>query len=102
MAAVGPRVMNLLFGGEGNYARGGLVLIALGMGLYLCGATLNQAALAANRGREASACWAGSAVVFVGILLLPGFDDRVLQVETAFAAAAGLLSVLLFRLYRRG
>ena len=46
MAAAGPALMDLVFGGDGSYERGGLVIIAVGMGLYLAAATLNQAALA--------------------------------------------------------
>ena len=43
--------MELVFGGDFDYDRGGLVLIALGMGLYLAAATLNQALLARARAR---------------------------------------------------
>jgi hypothetical protein len=77
------------------------VLVAVGMGLYLAAATLNQAALAHGRTREAALCWVGSAIAFVVVLLIPGFDDRVLQVEIAYAGGALLLSGLLYLLYRR-
>ena len=73
--------MDLVFGGEFDYDRVGLVLISAGMGLYLAAATLNQALLARGRARAACGCWAAAAAAFVGFLLLPGFDDRVLQVE---------------------
>ena len=43
--------MDLVFGGEFDYDRLGLVLISLGMGLYLAAATLNQALLARGRAR---------------------------------------------------
>ena len=46
MLAAGPQLMDLLFGGDFDYERGGLVLVAIGMGLYLSAATLNQALLA--------------------------------------------------------
>ena len=42
-----------------------------------------------------------AAVAYVGFLLLPGFDDRVLQVEVGYAAAALVLCSLLYALYRR-
>ena len=71
------------------------------MGLYLSAATLNQAALARGLARQAAACWLAAAVSFVGFLLLPGFDDDVLQVEIGFVGAALLLSGLLYGLYRR-
>jgi O-antigen/teichoic acid export membrane protein len=102
MLAAGPSLMDLLFGGDFDYTRGGLVLIALGMGLYLAAATLNQAALARGRARQAAACWVASAAAFVAFLLLPRFDDRVLQVETGYVGAALVLCALLYALYRRG
>ncbi|MBX5469244.1 MAG: oligosaccharide flippase family protein [Thermoleophilaceae bacterium] len=99
---LGPFAMKLLFGGDTSYARGGLVVVSIGMGLYLSAATLNQAALAAGRARRAAISWACSAAAFVGFLLTPGWDDRVLQVEVGYCAAAGLLCALLYALYRGG
>ena len=101
MLIAGPLVMDLLFGGEFDYERGGLVLVALGMGLYLAAATLNQALLAHGRAAQASVSWALAALAFVLFLLLADFDDRVLQVELAFAGAAAALSASLYALYRR-
>ena len=100
MMAAGPTVMNLLFGGEYDYGRWGLVLVALGMGLYLSAATLNQALLAHDRAGQASAVWVITAAAFVLFLLLVEFDDRVLQVELAFTGAAVGLSSALYALYR--
>ena len=101
MLAVGPLVMDLVFGGEFDYERGGLVLVSLGMGLYLAAATLNQALLAHGRAPHAAAAWAGCAAAFALFLLLADFDDRVLQVEIAFLGAAACLCALLHTLYRR-
>ena len=101
MLAAGPLLMDLFFGGDFGYPRGGLVLVALGMGLYLAAATLNQAALARGRAQAAAVCWAVTAIGFVVFLLVPRFDDRVLQVEVGFLGAAGVLSALLYALYRR-
>jgi O-antigen/teichoic acid export membrane protein len=101
MLAVGPLVMDLLFGGDFDYERGGLVLVSLGMGLYLAAATLNQALLAHGRAPQASAAWVACAVAFALFLLLADFDDRVLQVEIAFLGAAAVLCALLHTLYRR-
>jgi O-antigen/teichoic acid export membrane protein len=101
MLALGPQIMRVAFGAGGEYGRGGLVLVAVGMGLYLAAATLNQAALAHGQTRQAAACWVGSAVAFVVLLLIPGFDQRVLQVEVAYVAGALLLCALLYALYRR-
>jgi len=101
MLAVGPSVMDLVFGGTFDYERGGLVLISVGMGLYLAAATLNQALLARDRAREACGAWLAAAAGFVAFLLLPGFDDRVLQVEVGYVGGALVLCGLLYGLYRR-
>ena len=101
MLVAGPQLMDVLFGGDFDYERGGLVLVAIGMGLYLSAATLNQALLAHGLAPHASACWATAAMGFVLFLLLADFDDRVLQVELAFVAAAAVLCSALYALYRR-
>jgi O-antigen/teichoic acid export membrane protein len=101
MALLGPTIMHLAFGGNFDYPRGGLVMIAAGMGFYLSAATLNQAALAHAQAKQAAVAWATTAVAFIVWLLLPGFDDRVLQLEAGFLGAAGLLCSLLYVLYRR-
>jgi O-antigen/teichoic acid export membrane protein len=100
MLAAGPQVMDLLFGGDVDYERGGLVLVSIGMGLYLSAATLNQALLAHARAQQSAACWVACAAAFVLFLVLVEFDDRVLQVEVAFTGAAALLSSSLYALYR--
>jgi len=101
MLAVGPTVMDVVFGGEFDYDRLGLVLISVGMGLYLAAATLNQALLARGQARAACGAWLAAAGGFVAFLLLPGFDDRVLQVETGYVGGALVLCGLLYALYRR-
>jgi len=102
MLAVGPSLMGVVFGGEGEYGRGGLVLISLGMGLYLSAATLNQALLARALARAASICWVTTAAGFAAFLVLVDFDDRLLQVESAYLGAALALCGTLYALYRRG
>ena len=102
MAIAGPFAMELVFGGDFAYDRLGLVMISVGMGLYLAAATLNQALLARNEARRACAVWVVAAGAFVGFLLVPGFDDRVLQVELGYLGGALALSGLLYGLYRRG
>jgi O-antigen/teichoic acid export membrane protein len=101
MLVAGPVVMDLLFGGDFDYERGGLVLVSIGMGLYLAAATLNQALLARGRAPLAASCWAAAAAGFVLFLLLVEFDDPVLGVEVAFVGAAACLFAALFALYRR-
>jgi O-antigen/teichoic acid export membrane protein len=101
MLAAGPLVMDLLFGGDFDYERGGLVLIAVGMGLYLAAATLNQALLAHGRAPQAASCWLAAAAGFVLFLLLADFDEPVLEVEVAFVGAAACLFAALYAIYRR-
>ena len=101
LLAIGPWAMDLLFGSDVDYGRWGLALVAVGMGLYLMAATLNQAALARERAKEAASCWVASAAAFVGFLLIPGWDDRVVQVEVGYAAGAAVLCALLLWRYRR-
>ena len=99
---LGPWAMHLVFGDKGfDYGRFGLVAMGVGMGLYLCGATLNQAALAAGRATQACVCWVVAAAVYVVFLLVPGFDDRVLQLELGFLFGALVLCAELYWLYRR-
>lgn len=101
MLAAGPFMMGVLFDDNFSYDRFGLVLIALGMGLYLAAATLNQAALAARRTLAAATCWVTCAAAFVAWLLTAPIDDRVLRVEIGFLGAAALLAGSLSLLYRR-
>ena len=72
MAAIGPWLMDLVFGGEFDYDRLGLVLISLGMGLYLAAATLNQALLARGEAQSACVAWVAAAAGFVVFLLAVG------------------------------
>jgi O-antigen/teichoic acid export membrane protein len=101
MLAIGPWLMGVVFGGDFDYERGGLVLVSIGMGLYLSAATLNQALLAHGRAPHAAAAWVACAIAFALFLLLADFNDRVLQVEIAFLCAAACLCALLHSLYRR-
>jgi O-antigen/teichoic acid export membrane protein len=101
MLALGPWLMDLVFGGDFDYGRGGLVLVSIGMGLYLSAATLNQALLAHGHAQRACVAWVVCAAAFALFLLLADFDDRVLQVEAAFVGAAATLCTLLYALYRR-
>ena len=57
--------MQIAFGKKHTYDRADLVVVAIGMGLYLSAATLNQAALARGQVRRASFCWVGCAIAFV-------------------------------------
>jgi O-antigen/teichoic acid export membrane protein len=101
LLAVGPWAMDLLFGGDFEYARGGLALVALGMGCHLAAGTLNQAALARGRQRLAALAWAAAAAGFVAWLVLPVVDDQVLRVEVGYLGATAVLCALLALVDRR-
>jgi O-antigen/teichoic acid export membrane protein len=101
LLAFGPFAMHVLFGDKGfDYERFGLVAMGAGMGLYLCGATLNQAALARGRAAQAAGCWLLAAATYVVVLVGPSFDDAVLQLEIAFLSGAVVLCAALYALYR--
>ena len=76
--------------------------MVVGMGLYLCGATLNQAALARGRAAQAAGVLARAAA---GVRRRAGAadrcDDKVLQLEIAYLAGALVLCATLYGLYRR-
>jgi hypothetical protein len=94
--------MTAVLGDKGfTYARGGLALVAVGMGFHLVAGTLNQAALARNRAGLAAVAWLLSAALFVAWVLAPIVDSEVLRVETGYFGATFLLSGLLFGLHRR-
>ena len=99
VAIAGPELMQIAFGDKFEYDREGLVIVTVGMGLYLCAATLNQAAVAQGQVRRASLCWAACAVAFVAWNLLPVLDEF-RRIEVGFTAAAGALAALLYVLYR--
>ena len=95
----GPELMQLAFGDKFTYPRIDLVIVAVGMGLYLAAATLNQAALAQGQVRRASICWIACAAGFVIWNLIPGIEEF-RRVEVGFTAAAALLCGLLYLIYR--
>jgi O-antigen/teichoic acid export membrane protein len=102
LLAIGPAVMTAVLGDKGfTYERGGLALVALGMGFHLTAGTLNQAALARNRAGLAAVAWAVAAVLFVGWVLAPVVSSEVLRVEIGYFGSTFVLSGLLLGLYRR-
>jgi O-antigen/teichoic acid export membrane protein len=97
LLAIGPWAMELLFGGDFDYGRAGLALVALGMGCHLAAGTLNQAALAQGRQRAAAAAWLTAAVAYLLFLILPTIDDQLLRVQVGYLGATALLCTLLAR-----
>jgi O-antigen/teichoic acid export membrane protein len=97
----GPELMQIAFGKKHDYARSDLVVVAIGMGLYLSAATLNQAALARGQVRRASFCWVGCAIAFIVWIVVPIVSSEVTRVVVGYLGAATLLCSLLYWLYRQ-
>jgi O-antigen/teichoic acid export membrane protein len=101
LLAIGPPVMTALLGDKGfHYARLGLAVVGLGMGLHLISGTLNQAALARGRARLASAAWLTSAALFVVFVATPTISAEVTRVEVGYFIATAVLCLLLWGVYR--
>ena len=92
LGAVGPWAMGVLFGGDYEYGRAGLMLVGLGMGFHLTAGTLNQAALARRRGAQAATAWLAAAAAFMTWLLLTPLDDQLLAVEAGYCATTAVLA----------
>jgi O-antigen/teichoic acid export membrane protein len=101
MLVAGPHVMQVAFGKKHDYNRAELVVVAIGMGLYLSAATLNQAALARGQVRRASFCWIGCATTFIVWTVVPIVSSDVTRVVVGYLGAATLLCSLLYWLYRQ-
>ncbi|MGB0872937.1 MAG: lipopolysaccharide biosynthesis protein [Solirubrobacterales bacterium] len=101
MLICGPWLMKLVFGSQYEYGRLGLIAITVGMGVYLCAATLNQTALAAKRTGAAVACWLTATIAFLAWMLSPIVEDPLTRVEIGYPASSLILFTLLFLLYQR-
>ena len=97
----GPQAMQIAFSKKFTYDRPGLLLVAVGMGLYLCSVTVNQACIAQGQVRRAAARWIGCAALFIGWNFVPLVSDEFRRVEIGFMLAAGVLFALLYYVYRR-
>jgi O-antigen/teichoic acid export membrane protein len=102
LLAIGPPVMQHLFGQHHDYNRFGLALIGLGMGMHLTSGALNQAVLARDQARTAAVCWLVAAAVFVVWMLLPVVGEELLRTEIGYLGAASLLALMLSAVYKRG
>jgi len=97
----GPQAMQIAFSKKFTYDRPGLLLVAIGMGLYLCSVTVNQACIAQGQVRRAAVRWISCASLFIAWNFLPLVDDEFRRVEIGFLLAAGVLFALLYYVYRR-
>ena len=101
IAAVGPKAMQIAFSKKYTYDREGLLLVTLGMGLYLCSVTVNQACIAQGQVRRAAGRWIACAALFIGWNFVPLVGNEFRRVEIGFLLAAGVLFSLLYYVYRR-
>jgi len=102
LLAIGPWMMELVFGTrEGlEYGRWGLAAVGLGMGAHLMAGTLNQALLARGRAWTACAAWALGASAFVAWMLVGAVDDVLLRAEVGYAACAAVVAMGLLGMSR--
>jgi O-antigen/teichoic acid export membrane protein len=107
LLAIGPPVMTALLGDKGfHYARLGLAVVGVGMGLHLISGTLNQAALARGRARLAAAAWLTAAGLFVAFVASAHYRGggnagaEVTRVEVGYFIATAVLCLLLWGVYR--
>ena len=98
---IGPWAMDVLFGSDFDYGRVGLAVVAVGMGCHLAAGTLNQAALARGRQREAAIAWLCAAALLFVWLVLPVVDDVLLRTEVGYAGATAVLALALWLIDRR-
>jgi hypothetical protein len=94
--------MGVLFGGDFEYTRVGLVLVGIGMGFHLTAGTLNQAALARGRAAWAAGAWLVAAALFLGWLAVGALDDELLAVEIGYAVSTAALAGGLWWIERTG
>jgi O-antigen/teichoic acid export membrane protein len=97
----GPKLMQIAFSHKFTYDRLGLLLVSIGMGLYLCSVTVNQACIAQGQVRRAAARWISCAALFIGWNFVPLVSNEFRRVEFGFLLAAGVLFALLYYVYRR-
>jgi O-antigen/teichoic acid export membrane protein len=97
----GPKLMQIAFSNKFTYDRPGLLLVSVGMGLYLCSVTVNQACIAQGQVRRAAARWIGCAALFIAWNFVPLVSNEFRRVEIGFLLAAGVLFALLYYVYRR-
>jgi O-antigen/teichoic acid export membrane protein len=98
---IGPPLLDLVFGGEFSYGRGELLLIAVGTGFLLAGATLTQAALVRGRAGAAATAWAVGAAAFLAWNAIGALEPEQ-RVAAGFAGACALTAAALWLVYRRG
>jgi len=88
-AIAGPQLMSVVYGNGFEADRFQLTMLGLGVGCYLGAATLSQALLALDRGRQAALAWTTSAFCFLAVyFVVPG--AALSRIALAFAVATAL------------
>ena len=99
-AAAGPQLMGIIYGSGFDADRFQLTMLGLGVGCYLGAATLSQALLALDRGRQAALAWTTSAICFLAVYFVaPGaaLSRIALSFAVGTALCCGLLALILAR-----
>ena len=92
--------MDLLFGGDFDYGRGGLVLVGLGMGFHLVGGHAQPGRAGPRPRRAAAAAWlAAPRSSSAGCALAP-LDDQLLRGEVGYCATTAVLALALWLIER--
>ena len=91
-SSIGPFALGVLFDVDYDYGRGGLAILALGVGCHLAAGTLNQAALARGQTAHAAMAWLAAAALFLGWMFTPVIDDELVRAEVGYFGAAALLA----------
>jgi O-antigen/teichoic acid export membrane protein len=101
-AVAGPAAMKLLYGPKYIATSSDLALLGLGAGAYLFAATISQALLARALGVRASAAWAASALLFVGVYVVAtGSELHRVSLAVAIGMVANTLLLALTLLVSR-
>ena len=92
-AAIGPKVVEVLFGSEFVLSARDMALLTLASMLMLVAMTVNQAQIALHHQHETGWPWAVASVVMVIVTLLAG-SELLLRVELGMVAAGATVAVL--------
>jgi O-antigen/teichoic acid export membrane protein len=92
-AAIGPAVVEILFGSDFTLSARDMALLTLASMLMMAAMTVNQAQIALHHQHETGWPWAVGTAVFVAVTATAG-PDLLLRVELAMVAAGATSAVL--------
>lgn len=99
LAAVGPEVMEIVFGRAYRLGRLDLVVLGVATGVYIIANVLGNGLLALQRFPQAAAGWSVGAVAFAAVVALP--VSLLHRVEYSFLVAAGVVALAFAHAIRR-